>query len=122
MKQIIVVEHALFLLGLDIARKEFLPFGRPARALRVGCTNYLFDGHLRVDAARVDREAGPFGCKSAFGFREAFLMPYEFHQVGRVLAVVNREGGIQADLFGALAQQSRADAVIRCRPRSVRPS
>jgi hypothetical protein len=43
-------------------------------------------------------------------------MPNHVHEVRRVFAVVNRKGGIQADLFGVLAQQSGADAVISAGP------
>ena len=49
--------------------------------------------------------------KAALGLREAQLMPDQVHQVGGVLAIVDREGGIEADLIGVFAQQPRADAV-----------
>ena len=38
-------------------------------------------------------------------------MPDQVHQVGGVLAVVNGKAGIEADLFGIVAQEPRADAV-----------
>lgn len=47
-------------------------------------------------------------------------MPDQVHEVGGVFAVVNRKGGVQADLFGILSQQPGADP--RFRPRSMRPS
>ncbi len=43
-------------------------------------------------------------------------MPDQVHEVGGVFAVVNREGGVQADLFGVLAQQPGADAVVGAGP------
>ena len=55
-------------------------------------------------------------------FEKPLLVPDQVHEVGGVFAVVNREGGIEADLFGILAQQPGADAVDRCRPRSARRS
>ena len=43
-------------------------------------------------------------------------MPDEVHQVGRVLAVVDGEGGIESDRIGIFAQQPGADAVERPGP------
>ena len=43
-------------------------------------------------------------------------MPDKVHEVGGVLAVVNRKGRIQADLLGVFAQQPGADAVIGSGP------
>ena len=78
------------------------------------------DRHLGIDAARVDGKAGALGRKAALRLREAELVPHQVHQVGGILAVMDREGGIEADLLGIFAQQPRADAVERARPRSAR--
>ena len=43
-------------------------------------------------------------------------MPDQVHEVRGVFAVVNCEGGVQADLFGVLTQQPRADAVVGAGP------
>ena len=43
--------------------------------------------------------------------REAELVADEVHQVGGILAVMDREAGLQADLLGILAQQPGADRV-----------
>src|SRR5215470_12814882 len=43
-------------------------------------------------------------------------MPYQVHQIGRVLTVVNSKGAAQSDLFGVVAQQSRRDTVKGSRP------
>ena len=43
-------------------------------------------------------------------------MPDQVHEVGGVFAVVNRKGRVQADLFGVLAQQPGADAVVGAGP------
>jgi hypothetical protein len=43
-------------------------------------------------------------------------MPDQVHEVRGIFAVVNREGGIETDLLGILAQQARADAVVGARP------
>ena len=39
-------------------------------------------------------------------------MPDQVHEVRGIFAVVNREGGIETDLLGVLAQQARPDAVV----------
>ena len=54
--------------------------------------------------------------------REAQLVPDEVHQIGRILPVVDREVGIEADLLGVLAQQPRADRRGTSRPRRAPPS
>ena len=43
-------------------------------------------------------------------------MPDQIHQVGRVFAVMDRESGVEADLVGVLAKQTRADTVEGARP------
>ena len=48
--------------------------------------------------------------------RQAELVPDQIHQVGRILAVVDGEVGVEADLLGIFAQQPRADAVERAGP------
>ena len=71
---------------------------------------HLLDRTLRIDAARIDRKASALGRKPAFGLGESLLVPDQVHQVGGVLAIVDRELGIEADLVGVVAQQTRADA------------
>jgi hypothetical protein len=44
-------------------------------------------------------------------------MPDKVHEVRGIFAIVNREGWIETDLLGVLAQQTRADAVICAGPR-----
>src|SRR5258707_15173533 len=43
-------------------------------------------------------------------------MPDHVHQIGRVLAVVDRKGGIEPDLVGVLTQEPSADAMERSCP------
>jgi hypothetical protein len=40
----------------------------------------------------------------------------EIHQVGGILAIVDRERAVEADLVGIFAQEPRADAVEGARP------
>ena len=110
-QQIVVIEHVLGLLGLDVSREQALQLGRPARAPGIVLAEDLLDLHLGVDAARVDRQARALGGKAALGLRQSALVPDQIHQVGGILAVVDGEGGIDADPLGIFAQQPRADAV-----------
>jgi hypothetical protein len=43
-------------------------------------------------------------------------VPNEIHQVRGILAIVDRESGIEADLVGIFTQQSSADTVERAGP------
>ena len=103
-KEVVVVEHVLLLLGFDVGREQFLELRRPSRAPRIRCADDLLDSHLGVDASRVDRETRSFDGEAAFRLREALLMPDKIHEVRGIFAVVNREGGIETDLLGVLAQ------------------
>ena len=77
---------------------------------------HLVERELRVDAARVDREAGAFDRKAALGLREAKLMPDQIHQIGGILAIMDRERRIEPDLLGIVAQEPRANPMERPRP------
>ncbi|MET4760274.1 hypothetical protein ABH970_000646 [Bradyrhizobium ottawaense] len=110
-QQIVVIEHVLGLLGLDIGREQALQLGGPAGAPGIVHPQHLLDLHLGVDAARVDRQARALGGEAALGLRQAALVPDQVHQVGGILAVVDGEGGIDADPFGIFAEQTRADAM-----------
>ena len=110
-QQVVVIEHVLGLLGLDVSRKQPLQFGGPACAPGIMRPEHLLDLHLGIDAARVDRQAGALGRKAALGLRQPAFVPDQIHQVGGILAVMDGEGGIDADPLGIFAQQPRADAV-----------
>src|SRR3546814_10121597 len=64
-----------------------------------------------LDAARVDGEAGGLGREPLLGAGEPELVAHQVQQVGGILAVVDAEAGIEADLLGVLAQDPRADRV-----------
>jgi hypothetical protein len=75
------------------ARRRSRPLGRPGRADGP-------DDHL---PRRSRHHRAP---------REAELVPDEIHQLRGILAIVDRESGIEADLVGMFTQQSS-----RCRER-----
>ena len=82
----------------------------------IGLLENLVKRRLRVDRAGIDRQAGLLGREAAFGLRKAELMPNKIHQVGGVLAVMDCEGRIEADIQSIVAQQARADGVESPRP------
>ena len=110
-KQVVVVEHVLFLLGADVSREQFAQLGGPAGAPWIVRAQHLFEAGLGVDAARIDRQAGALGRKPGLGLRETEFVAHQIHLVGGVLAVVDRKRRIEPDLFGIVAQEARADAM-----------
>jgi hypothetical protein len=98
--QVVVIEHALRLLGPRIAceqrRQLFLPANAPREML-------LQDGlrrHLGVDCTRLDGEAGPF-----VGNRLSVLEKPSRCRKGFIESpspVMDREVGLEADLLGVL--------------------
>ena len=110
-QEVVVVEHVVLLFGFNIRGEQLLELSGPAGAPRIGCAEHFFQLGLGVDTARIDREARTFRGEAALGLRQAAFVPDEIHQVGRVLAVVDGESGIESDLVGIFAKQPGADAV-----------
>ena len=102
-EKVIVIEDVLALLGLDIELEQapqlVVPAGAPGKAAR---EDPIQRGFL-VDGARVDRQTRGLGGKPAFRLRQAELVAHQVHQVGRVFAIVDREGRVEADLAGIFA-------------------
>ena len=69
----------------------------------------LFKRDLRVGDARIDRQAGRLGREALLLLRQAGFVAAQRHQVGRILAIVDGEGGVEADARRVFAQQPRAD-------------
>jgi hypothetical protein len=110
-QQVVVIEDPLPLLRFDIGGEKFFQRVGPFATPREGRPHHLLDRHLAVDAARVDRKAGAFQRKPRRGLRKPEAMPYQVQEIGRVLAVMDREGGIETDLVRVSAQQPGADRV-----------
>ena len=108
-QEIVVIEHVLALLGLDIGGEQIaqslLMAGAPGKML----AERLGEARPAVDGARIDGEAGALGREALLGARQAELMPLEIHQIGRILAVVDGELRIEAEAKRVVAQQPRAD-------------
>ncbi|MGF6657603.1 hypothetical protein OKW34_008193 [Paraburkholderia youngii] len=116
-QQIVVVEHALLLFGVDVRGEQPAQIVLPLATPRKRAVQYLSERCTGIDDARVDREAGALRRKAPLFRGQSEFVAHEVHQVGGVFAVVDRERGREADQIRVFAQQPRADAVKRARPR-----
>ena len=119
-QQVVVVEHALALLRLHVGREEPAQLRLPRRAPREVVRQHAIEARLLVHRGRVDREARSLQREALAALVEPQLGAHEVHQVGRVLAIEDREGRVHAAALGVLAQQPRADAVEGPGPRQHR--
>ena len=110
-QQVVVVEHVLALLGLDIGGIEPPQLGFPVRAPGKERAEHLVERHLRIHDARIDREAGALGREARLGSRKAEIVPNEIQEIGGILAVMDGERPVEPDLRGVFADQPRADGV-----------
>ena len=115
-QQVVVVEHRLGLLCLDVraekALQRLLPVGAPGKRPR----KRLAHRHAAVDRVGIDREAGRLLRKAALRRGEAQVVAHQVHQVRGVAAIEDRESRIQADALRVQPQQLRADRVEGSRP------
>ncbi len=118
-QKVVVVEHVLFLLGIDVGAEQRLQFCFPFVAPREGTLQYQRQRVAAVDHARIDRQAGSLQRETLLGLGQADVVPHHAHQVLGVAAVVDGERLFQADAAGVLAQQARADAVEGAGPRQA---
>ncbi|MDT4830740.1 hypothetical protein FQZ97_642150 [compost metagenome] len=119
-QEVVVVEHVLLLLGLDVGAEQRLELGLPLGAPGKVVFQHGGQRRARVHAARVDRQAGALARKAVDRGRQPQLVPHQPHEVFGVAAVVDGEVLVQPDLRGVLAQQPRADAVEGAGPRQRR--
>ena len=115
-QQIVVVEHRPRRLGVDVGREQrpqgLLPFEAPGEGgLEAGA-----QGRLGVHRARVDREAGPLARKAPVGTRESLVVAEAIEEIGGVLAIEQRERGVQPRLRRVVAEEAVRDRVEGARP------
>ncbi len=110
-QQVVVVEHALALLGLRIGPEQAGELFPPAGAPGEGLLQNRVEFRLLVDRARIDRQARRLCRKALLRVRQLELVADQVHQVGRILAVMDGEVGVEADGACVFAQEPRADAV-----------
>ena len=116
-QQVVVIEHVLALLHLDIGRKQ----RAQGRLVRGDPGKRLAEDGLElaasIDDARIDGEARRLGRKAELhgDVAEARLMARPVHEVGRILAVVDGELWVEAEPDGVFAQEASANGVERAR-------
>ena len=115
-QEIIVIEHVLALLGLDIGGEQPAQLGFQGRAPGKERAEHLVERALGIHGTRIDGEAGALGGEARLGLRKAEIMADEIEQIGGILAVVNGERPIETDLRRVFAQQPGADGVKRAGP------
>ena len=115
-QQIVIIEHVLLLLGLDIGAEErlelFFPTDTPGKIV----AEDLIKRGFGVDSTRIDRKTGVLGRKTFFGFRKAEIVPKEVQQVGGIFPIMDGESAVEPDLLGIFAQKPCADGVERPGP------
>ena len=115
-QQIIVIEHVLPLLGLDIGTEELLEFRLPAGAPWKARGQDIIERQFGVHAAGIDLQASSLRREALRRLGKPQLMPHQIHQVRGILPVMDGKGGVEPDLHGVVAQQFRADGVKRPGP------
>ncbi len=110
-QQVVVIEHVLALLGLDIGGEQRLQLGVPAGTPREGAADHLLQRLLGIHRAGIDGDQRALGGKALLGPGEAELVAHEVDEVGAVLAVMDGEVRVEADLHRIVAQEPCADAV-----------
>src|ERR1043165_521037 len=86
------------------------------RAPGVLALERFFQRLLRVDAIRVDAEAGVLAREALALARETHLRAHRVEQVGGVAAIDDAERGIETHVFCVVAQEPVADGMERARP------
>ena len=114
-QEVVVIEHVLALLHLDVRREQ------PAQRVLVPCdprepfAERRLEIALRVDDARIDREARRLCREALLQIADAHFMAPPVHEVGGILAIMDGELRIEPEARRIFAQEPRADGVKRSR-------
>jgi hypothetical protein len=115
-KQVVVIEHLLRLFRIDVGAEQQLQIVFPLGAPGEGRLQHIGQRSLRVDRRRIDRQAGALQRKAFRLRRQTDFVAHEIHQIGRVLAIMDRECRIEPDARGVLAQQPCPHTMERTGP------
>ena len=91
-QKVVIVEHMLLLLDLDISREKRAQFVLPGLAPRKMRADDLVERQFTVHRAGINGETGALGREALLRLREAQVVANEVHQVRGILPVVNGEG------------------------------
>ncbi len=115
-QQVVVIERLGCLLAHNVMTEERTQFLLPLGAPWVCVLQCLLELLLRIDASRIDGEAGVFLRKTARFLRQPEFVTHDIHQVGCVAAIQNRESRVKAEIAGEPPQQAVTDRVERAGP------
>jgi hypothetical protein len=110
-QEVVVIQHVLGLLGLDIGGEQFAQLRFPGRAPGEIEFQHLVQRRFGIHRTGIDLHTRALGRKPVLGLREAGFVAHQVHQVGGIFPVVDGEVVVEADLFGIEAEQPGADAV-----------
>src|SRR3984885_7105772 len=114
-QEVVVIEHVLALLHLDVGCEQPAQRVLMRRDPRKPFAERDFKIALCVDDARIDREARRLCRKALLQIADAELMARPVYKVGRILAVMDGELRIEAKPRRIFAQEPRAEAMERSR-------
>ncbi|EXI76555.1 MAG: hypothetical protein AW07_00503 [Candidatus Accumulibacter sp. SK-11] len=110
-QQVVIIQHLLCLFAVHVLAEQASQLGLPLGTPRKARLQHFAQGRLGVQHGRIDGEAGSFQREALFPGGEAEAVAGEVQQVGRILPVLDREAGVDADACGVFAQQACTDAV-----------
>ncbi len=115
-EQVVVVQHLLLLLGVRVRGEELRQALLGRQAPRERCVQHLVQRELRVDAARVDVEAGGLLREPRSAAAETEARTRDVYEVLGVTAVHDGEVRLHADVPGVDAQQAGGGGVEGAAP------
>src|SRR6266852_109122 len=96
-QQVVVIEHVLALLRLNIGSKQLFKLGGPTRTPRERRAQDLLDRDLGVDATGVDGKARSLGGEPARCLGKSKAVPNQVHETRGVFAIVDCKGWGEPD-------------------------
>ena len=118
-EQVVVVEHRLLGLAIDVALKEPLEVGGERAAPGECRCEHVLERAARREAAAVDLRAGRLAGKAALLGGEAQLAADEIDKILGIRAIVNGEAGRETDGIAVVAQQPHRDRMESAAPDMV---
>src|SRR5258705_4528306 len=87
-QQVVVIEHVLALLRLNIGGKQLLEFGGPTRTPRKRRAQDLLDRDVGVDTTGVDGDARSLGGEPARCLGKSKVVPSQVHEISGIFTIM----------------------------------
>src|SRR5260221_14184734 len=91
-QQVVVIEHVLALLRLNIGSKQLFKFGGPTRTPQERRAQDLRNRDLGVDATGIDGEARSLGGKPVRRLGKSKVVPSQVHEISGIFTIMDRKG------------------------------